>query len=239
MKLVNILLITTTVFTLASTKMAELVGSESDITNTAQTQSNNSVEEHDPDERMAFAFELVRHGARAPIEDRNLQFFPVSEGQLTPEGMRQRHLLGKNNRKRYAEEYGLISPKYIPDEVLMISTDVNRTIQSGYSELLGLYPPGEGGAEPLTKGMERNIRNPKLTPFNVRDADKINDQLGFAALPNDFTAVPILLYLNVDLSDDASTNGCPYINEAGTARENDAHIWEKYDSWREEINEPL
>ena len=40
------------------------------------------------DEQLAFVFELVRHGARAPIEDRDLDEFPVDEGWLTPEGMR-------------------------------------------------------------------------------------------------------------------------------------------------------
>ena len=77
---------------------------------------------------MAFVFELVRHGARAPIEDRNMELFPVSEGQLTPEGMRQRYLLGHHNRQRYVDDWQLISDKYVPDEVLMISTDVNRTV---------------------------------------------------------------------------------------------------------------
>ena len=50
--------------------------------------NEEEVQAHDPDHQMAFAFELVRHGARAPIEDRNLDLFPVGEGLLTPEGMR-------------------------------------------------------------------------------------------------------------------------------------------------------
>ena len=40
------------------------------------------------DEQLVFAFELVRHGARAPIEDRDIDMFTVGEGMLTPEGMR-------------------------------------------------------------------------------------------------------------------------------------------------------
>ena len=46
------------------------------------------------DEKMAFVFELVRHGARAPIEPSQLDKFGVGEGLLTPEGMRERYLLG-------------------------------------------------------------------------------------------------------------------------------------------------
>ena len=33
-----------------------------------------------PDEQMVFAFEVVRHGARAPIVDRALDKFKVGEG---------------------------------------------------------------------------------------------------------------------------------------------------------------
>ena len=36
------------------------------------------------DEKLAFVFEVVRHGARAPIEDRDLDQFTVGEGMLTP-----------------------------------------------------------------------------------------------------------------------------------------------------------
>ena len=57
------------------------------------------------DEKMGFVFELVRHGARAPIEDRGLDQYPVSAEQLTPEGMRHRFLLGRFNRERYTNEY--------------------------------------------------------------------------------------------------------------------------------------
>ena len=70
-----------------------------------------------PDEKMAFVFEVVRHGARAPIEDRDLDKFPVGEGLLTPEGMRQRYLLGRHNRERYIDQYQLLSASYDPAEL--------------------------------------------------------------------------------------------------------------------------
>ena len=91
----------------------------------------------------------MRHGARAPIEDRDLDQFTVAEGMLTPSGMRQRYLLGRHSRERYTETYKLLSKEYDPSEVYIQSTNVNRTMQSGYSELMGLYPPGQG--EQLTR----------------------------------------------------------------------------------------
>jgi len=45
-----------------------------------------SVKEEDT--KMIFAFELVRHGARAPIIEPMSKLFEVSEGILTPTGMR-------------------------------------------------------------------------------------------------------------------------------------------------------
>ena len=43
---------------------------------------------------MSFVFELVRHGARAPIQNVDLDEFKVAEGELTAIGMRQRYLVG-------------------------------------------------------------------------------------------------------------------------------------------------
>lgn len=102
------------------------------------TKSQDGVYE---DAQLAFVFEVVRHGARTPISDVALDQFTVSEGMLTPEGMRQRYLLGRYNRQKYIEETGFLSEIYDPEEFFIQSTNVNRTMQSGYSELLGLYPP--------------------------------------------------------------------------------------------------
>lgn len=86
-------------------------------------------------------FELVRHGARAPEIADDKDKFSIFPGMLTQEGMRQRYLLGKFNRERYINQYKLLDENYNPDQLHIVSTDVFRTIQSSYSELLGLYPP--------------------------------------------------------------------------------------------------
>ena len=43
--------------------------------------------------------------------------------------------------KRYSEEYDFIDLEEGPEQVLMMSTEVNRTMQSGYSEYIGMFPP--------------------------------------------------------------------------------------------------
>ena len=102
---------------------------------------------------LQFVFECVRHGARAPITDTELSaFLPTTKGGLTPEGKRQRYLLGKHSRTRYTIDNDLLSPNYSPEEVWLQSTDVQRTMQSGYSEIMGMYPPNSGAAT-MTTGM--------------------------------------------------------------------------------------
>ena len=106
--------------------------------------SGTNAHKKNPDKELSFVFELVRHGSRAPCNPIALDKFKVGEGILTPEGMRERYLLGRRNRQRYVDEYGLISEDYNPSEFYIQSTNVNRTVQSGYSELMGLYPVGSG-----------------------------------------------------------------------------------------------
>ena len=75
--------------------------------------------ESNPAEHLSFVFEVVRHGARAPIINMDIDLFPetVAEGILTAEGMRQRYLLGRYHRERYTETFPLLSPEYDPHEL--------------------------------------------------------------------------------------------------------------------------
>lgn len=91
---------------------------------------------------------MTRHGARAPTDTGS--GYQVEGGMLTASGMRQRFLLGTYNRARYVSRYGLISEnsEIGASQVYMESTIVNRTMQSGYSELMGLFPPSSSKIEP-------------------------------------------------------------------------------------------
>merc|ERR1712156_1328651 len=119
----------------------------------------------------------------------------------------------------------------------MYSTNVNRTMQSGYSELMGLYPPGQGAR--LSSVQISSLSGVAAPPFKVRNAKAINDQLGDKALPEAFVQVHIAEYNNGDIHDDASTDGCAYINKVGSARESDKSVWEKYDWMIAGTQEPM
>jgi hypothetical protein len=91
-------------------------------------------------DQLHFVQEVVRHGARAPTADTS--GFKVSYGELTAQGMRQRFLLGTLNRQRYVDQYELISDLDWANQVYVQTTLYDRTFQSGYSELMGFFPPG-------------------------------------------------------------------------------------------------
>ena len=78
-----------------------------------------------------FAFEIVRHGARAPLTNAN--GFKVAKEMLTPMGMRQRYLLGKYmSLKSINSYYGFVDKeqelKGYFDGVYVYSTNYYRTI---------------------------------------------------------------------------------------------------------------
>jgi len=47
------------------------------------------------------------------------------------------------NRLRYVEQYKFLSPTLDHDELFISSTMTNRTIQSAYAEVMGMYTPTE------------------------------------------------------------------------------------------------
>ena len=97
-------------------------------------------------EKLVFAVTLIRHGDRTPVYA--IQTSPhkweIGLGELTPHGMNQEFKLGTELRKRYVEQFKLLSSHYINNSIYVRSTDFNRTIISAQSLLAGLYPLGFG-----------------------------------------------------------------------------------------------
>ncbi|KAI6181515.1 Acid phosphatase [Aphelenchoides besseyi] len=96
------------------------------------------------DGNLVFVQTLWRHGDRNPNHHFPKDKFPVTEwdqggtglGQLTPVGMSQQRLLGQSLRKRY---HSLVNERYVSNEIYIHSTDVNRTIISAMSNMIGFY----------------------------------------------------------------------------------------------------
>ena len=153
-------------------------------------------------EQILFAFQMNRHGARAP-------YFGVTNGtdvykekwniieELSEVGRRMLYLLGVKARKRYINEYNLLSEKYNPQEIYIRSTDSNRTIESIYSFLQGLYPNGTGQTI-----NDKVLRNTNITyPPNQKYKDdfeyilnEYNMNDNGASLPYQMSIEPIHLF---------------------------------------------
>jgi hypothetical protein len=95
------------------------------------------------DEKLLFALEHFRHGARGAYKSFNYNTWRdilneewKGSGELTPIGMRQHYLLGTSIRNKYKN---FISNEFNPNEIYVISSDVNRTLISAYSNLLGIF----------------------------------------------------------------------------------------------------
>lgn len=118
--------------------------------------------------RVLFVFKLIRHGARSPIKLINSRDY-VGEvwnkkGIMTKKGREQLQDLGKTSRRKYILEQKLLSKEYVQDEILMISTNYNRTIYSGHLFFKAMYP--NYVKDPPIRKLEKN------DPFNFLEDNK-------------------------------------------------------------------
>lgn len=104
---------------------------------------NKSILKEETEEKLLFVWEHFRHGARGSYKLLDYKNWKDildekwnGEGELTPIGMRMLYLLGVATRKKYKN---FLSTKYNPNEIFVISTNVNRTLMSAHSNLQGLY----------------------------------------------------------------------------------------------------
>lgn len=129
--------------------------------------------------------ETCRHGARAPIDfyQWDQGYWNEGMGELTQEGMRQQFLNGAEFRSRYVNSTSNIPGTYNASELYVRSTDVNRTIMSAESQMMGLFPTGPNIAS--------NMQYKAVPPFGSVNFNTTIQGLGLNALPNAYQPVPI------------------------------------------------
>ena len=139
-------------------------------------------------EEIVFVFEHFRHGARSSvfINKQNIDMYDIKwigDGELTSVGMRMLYLIGVHIRTKYNN---IINNNTSPKELLVYSTDLNRTILSAESQLLGMFPPTKGKAMTPYE-IEKSIPPNKISQ---EAQDEIN-KLGNISIPSKVRAIPI------------------------------------------------
>ena len=154
-------------------------------------------------EKIIFAFQINRHGARSPYSglkngiDVFKEKWRLERSELSNLGKRQLYLLGVKVRKRYIETYHLLNYEYNPQEIYIRSTDNNRTIESIYSYLQGLYPSGSGYTISEKVYNNKNLIFPPNKKY-YEEFDKIindyNMNINRKALPFQMSIEPIHIF---------------------------------------------
>ena len=161
---------------------------------------NDNIIEND-NEKLLFAWEHFRHGARGPyakVDKKTwVDFIGVqwkSEGELNAVGLRAHYLLGIATKKRYEK---FISKSFDINEAFIISTDINRTIVSAMANLQGIY---------------KNYSTPNLTINQIEHAkiyglnqtykikiDEKIDKMNKSYIQDGISIMPIHLFSKVGL----------------------------------------
>ena len=153
-------------------------------------------------EKILFAWEMNRHGARAPylgvvdgIDAYGEKWIQIEE--LSYVGKRMLYLLGVSLRKRYIEEYKLIKENFDSNEIYIRSSNVNRTIESMESLLQGFFPNGTGKKLNSEVYKDKNRSYPLNKNYSSNFGEIISKydlNKNGAALPYQISIEPIHLF---------------------------------------------
>ena len=142
------------------------------------------------EDKLLFVWEHFRHGARGPYIGvdpiTNLDFIGekwYGMGELTPLGMRMLYLLGISNKNKYSN---FLSKTYNPNELYIISTNVNRTINSVNSFLKGFYDNKTTINLTKTQINRSNILNSNYSEklnLKIKELENFSIQDGVSVIP--------------------------------------------------------
>ena len=181
---------------------------------------------NDEEEKLLFAWEHFRHGARNPCTHINkktwIDFIGVqwqNEGELTSLGLRAHYLLGVSTKKKYEQ---FLSKSFNTNEIFIISTDTNRTITSALANLQGIY--NNYTTQNLTINQIEKAKIKGLNETYKKKIDKKIEDLKKSYIEDGVSIMPVHIFSKVGLQ--YSLNGasfCPgstkYQNEAKEQKE--------------------
>ena len=164
--------------------------------------NSNSEEE---DYKLLFVFEIMRHGARSPLElssssssseeeeDVFHEYWPYGKGELTSIGITQHFLIGYRNYLRYIKRFNFLKETYDPNEILLISTPLNRSLMSINAEIQGMFLPGSG---PVLKKNESDIAVPPLKSdeYYKKEKEDLDKNQRYAAIKERINVLPVYTF---------------------------------------------
>ena len=145
------------------------------------------------DKKILFIFEHSRHGIKTPSyldDSSNLKDIFGQEWigikELTRGGNKMEYLLGVYLKNIYNDFF---SKKYNPDEIYIMSSDSNRTVESALAQIQGIYQNNISDIE-LTK-YQKNRSIPYFFENNTGDFVDILNIIGNYSLPYNIQIPPI------------------------------------------------
>ena len=137
-------------------------------------------------DKLIYAYSCSASGASFPVRE----IFDWSKGKtkhLSPAGVRQHYILGRELRRRYVDLYKLFDEQYNPPQIYVQSSTVDRAVESAYAQFSGLFVMGTGHiikADP--------IREKAVPPNNANYAEWAQN-LGTGALNYTYQAFPLII----------------------------------------------
>ncbi|KAG7239357.1 hypothetical protein INR49_029345 [Caranx melampygus] len=177
---------------------------------------------------LVYVTVLFRHGDRSPVkayptDPHQESDWPQGFGQLSQEGMRQHLELGQFLRKRYN---GFLKESYDRHEILVRSTDYDRTLMSAEANLAGLYPPsGQQVFEPKLKWQPIPVhtvpqREERLLSFPLGDCPRYKQLMNETEHTQEFINVTTTYQDIIEL----------VRNKTGLNKTNVESVWSVYDT---------
>ena len=156
-----------------------------------------------------------RHGARSSVMNIDKEGYDFlgtkwnDVGELTALGMRQLYFTGIKHREKYSN---FLSEEYNSKEILIYSTNMNRTIQSANCYLSGLFSNIQ--AKFLSEEKEKNSFPPALLTDKMEELSK---KLGNISIPKGIQTIPVKIFNKNDhfflLHDLSYISDCVTIDE--------------------------
>ncbi|XP_070711673.1 lysosomal acid phosphatase [Pempheris klunzingeri] len=178
--------------------------------------------------KLVYVTVLFRHGDRSPVkayptDPHQESAWPQGFGQLSQEGMRQHYELGHFLRNRYKE---FLNESYDRHEILVRSTDYDRTLMSAEANLAGLYPPS--GRQVFTPNLQWQPIPVHTVPQNAERllSFPLNDCPRFKQLMNETEHTEEFLNVTTTYQDIIEL----VRNRTGLAKTTVESVWSVYDT---------